>query len=105
MELKEFVEWCNRSPQRHIQIIGIWADTEEPDFTTKKQWEAFIRRNLRAVKNHEETKPVKISYDLAIEADKKVIREFENELERLKKRAVGKTDQLLRRTGAGYKSV
>ena len=51
MQLKEFVEWCNQSPQRHIQIIGIWADTEEPNFTTKKQWEAFIKRNLRAAKN------------------------------------------------------
>lgn len=51
MNLKEFIEWCGQSPQRHIQIIGIWADTEEPDFTTKKQWEAFIRRNLRAAKN------------------------------------------------------
>ncbi|MBI2450847.1 MAG: helix-turn-helix domain-containing protein [Parcubacteria group bacterium] len=51
MDLKEFVEWCNQSPQRHIQIIGIWADTEEPNFTTKKQWEAFIKRNLRAAKD------------------------------------------------------
>jgi hypothetical protein len=51
MDLKEFVEWCNQSPQRHIKIIGIWADTEEPNFTTKKQWEAFIKRNLRAAKD------------------------------------------------------
>lgn len=53
MDLKEFVEWCDKSEQRHIQIIGMWADTTEPNFTTKKQWEAFIKRNLRAAKNLE----------------------------------------------------
>jgi hypothetical protein len=53
MDLKEFVGWCDKSRQRYIQIIGTWADTIEPNFTTKKQWESFIKRNLRAAKNLE----------------------------------------------------
>lgn len=53
MTLKEFVDWCGRSNHRHIQIIGNWADTIEPDFQTKAQWEAFIKRNVRTAKNLE----------------------------------------------------
>lgn len=53
MSLKEFVDWCSKSNHRHIQIIGNWADTIEPDFQTKAQWEAFIKRNVRTAKNLE----------------------------------------------------
>ena len=53
MSLKEFVDWCGNSKHRHIQIIGNWADTIEPDFQTKAQWEAFIKRNVRTAKNLE----------------------------------------------------
>jgi len=53
MSLSEFVEWCGKSKHRHIQIIGNWADTIEPDFQTKDQWEAFIKRNVRIAKNLE----------------------------------------------------
>ncbi len=53
MTLKEFVDWCGKSNHRHIQIIGNWADTVEPDFQTKAQWEAFIKRNVRTAKNLE----------------------------------------------------
>ncbi|MCX6715633.1 MAG: helix-turn-helix domain-containing protein [Candidatus Taylorbacteria bacterium] len=53
MTLKEFVKWCEASSQKHIRIIGNWADTIEPDFQTKSQWEAFIRRNVRPAKNLE----------------------------------------------------
>jgi DNA-binding transcriptional regulator YhcF (GntR family) len=53
MTLKEFVKWCEVSPHKHIRIIGNWADTIEPDFQTKSQWEAFIRRNVRPAKNLE----------------------------------------------------
>ncbi len=53
MSLKEFVDWCGKSNHRHIQIIGNWADTIEPDFQTKAQWEAFIKRNVRTAKNLE----------------------------------------------------
>lgn len=53
MSLKEFVTWCGKSQQKYIRIIGNWADTIEPDFQTKGQWEAFLKRNLRAAKNLE----------------------------------------------------
>ena len=53
MTLREFVDWCGKSNQKHIRIIGNWADTIEPDFHTKAQWEVFIRRNVRAAKNLE----------------------------------------------------
>lgn len=53
MSLKEFVDWCGKSKHKHIRIIGNWADTIEPDFHTKAQWEAFIKRNLRPAKNLE----------------------------------------------------
>lgn len=53
MTLKEFIDWCTKSSQRHIRIIGNWAETTEPDLKTKKQWESFIKRNLRAAKNLE----------------------------------------------------
>jgi len=53
MTLKEFVDWCSKSKQKYIRIIGNWADTIEPDFKTKQQWEVFIKRNLRPAKNLE----------------------------------------------------
>lgn len=53
MTLKEFIDWCDKSSQRHIRIIGNWAETIEPNLKTKKQWESFIKRNLRAAKNLE----------------------------------------------------
>ena len=53
MTLAEFVDWCGKSNHRHIQIIGNWADTIEPDLETKAQWEAFIKRNVRTAKNLE----------------------------------------------------
>jgi hypothetical protein len=53
MTLKEFIDWCSKSSQRHIRIIGNWAETTEPNLKTKKQWESFIKRNLRAAKNLE----------------------------------------------------
>lgn len=50
MVLKQFVEWCGKSAQPHVRIIGEWAETTEPDFQTVGQWEAYIKRNLRAAK-------------------------------------------------------
>lgn len=47
MVLKEFLEWCRKSPHRHIHVIAEWADAEEPAYTTKGQWNAFISRNVR----------------------------------------------------------
>lgn len=49
MNLKQFVEWCKKG-QKHVQIIGEWAETVEPDFKTMAQWEGYLNRNLRAAK-------------------------------------------------------
>lgn len=50
MTLLQFVVWCEKSPQRHIQIIGNWADTIGAKLRTRGQWQSFIRRNLRAAR-------------------------------------------------------
>jgi hypothetical protein len=51
MTLKDFFTWCNKSPQRHIRLIGEYADTIRPGFTTRGQWESFMKRNLRPAKD------------------------------------------------------
>lgn len=53
MDVPDFVAWCSGSPQRMIRIIGEWADTIRPPLETKKQWQTFIRRHLRAAKQLE----------------------------------------------------
>jgi hypothetical protein len=45
MTLDQFIEWCNKSPQRRIKLIGEWADTVKPDKTTKNQWQAYLVAN------------------------------------------------------------
>ena len=50
MDLKEFINWCDMSPHRHIQIIGAWADLRKPNFNRKSQWKEFINRNVRVAK-------------------------------------------------------
>lgn len=47
MNLKQFIEWCANSKQKHIQIIGEWAETVNPNFKTVAQWEVYIKRNLK----------------------------------------------------------
>lgn len=51
MFLEEFVSWCKKSMNRHIQIVGEWAEAEKFDYKTKGQWRSLIRRNVRAAKN------------------------------------------------------
>lgn len=48
VNIQQFIESCKTSKQRHINIIGNYADEKKPDYTTRGQWEQFIRRNLRA---------------------------------------------------------
>lgn len=48
MDLKEFLEWCAKSPHKHINIIGEWADTVKPEFRTQGQWTEYIKRYARA---------------------------------------------------------
>lgn len=51
MILQEFIDWCHKSPQRHIYLIGEYADTIKPNFKNRGQWESFIKRNLRPAKD------------------------------------------------------
>jgi len=51
MALQEFIESCKKSPQRHIQIVGGWAEATEPNYTIKGQWNSFIKRNVRPANN------------------------------------------------------
>lgn len=50
MNFGQFVAYCEKSPNRHIQIIGEWADTVEPDMQTFAQWNSYIVRNVRVAK-------------------------------------------------------
>lgn len=43
----EFVAWCRGSPQKHIRIVGEYADEKEVDFITKGQWYSFLTRNVK----------------------------------------------------------
>ncbi len=46
-DLKTFVSLMRTSPQKHIQIIGEYADEKKPGFTTKGQWREFAVKNMR----------------------------------------------------------
>ena len=48
--LPQFVAWCRKSDQRHIRLIGEYADERKIQYTTKGQWASFIRRNLRTAR-------------------------------------------------------
>lgn len=48
MDIDEFISYCKKSPQKHIQVIGEWADGERPNNSTYGEWQSFIKRNLRA---------------------------------------------------------
>ena len=50
MNLDEYVKWMKSSEQRHVQIVGEWAEAEGPKFITKGQWESFTARNVRIAK-------------------------------------------------------
>ena len=50
MNLEQFINWCNESSQKHIKIIANWAEIMKPDFETKGQWTAFLKRHIRPAK-------------------------------------------------------
>lgn len=47
---QEFYKDMKSSRQRHINVIGEYADTldPKPNFTTRGQWKSFVKRHLRA---------------------------------------------------------
>lgn len=46
--LNEYVELMRKSPQRHMQLLGEYADQIKPIFNTKGQWKVWTSRNVRA---------------------------------------------------------
>lgn len=51
VSLNEAAEYFKRSSQRHIQIIGDYAQAKKPDCRTGGQWHTFMKRNLRVAKD------------------------------------------------------
>lgn len=45
--LEEYISLMRASPQKHIQVIGEYADQIRPEFETVGQWRVFTKRNLR----------------------------------------------------------
>lgn len=45
--LKDFMDDCQKSSNPSLHIIGEWADTIKPNFTTRGEWSVFLKRNLR----------------------------------------------------------
>ncbi len=50
MTLNEFIENCRKSPMKHIQVVAEWAEGEKPKHQTYGEWNAFLKRNIRAAK-------------------------------------------------------
>lgn len=50
MTCKQFIDWCKKSNQRHIRLIGEWADTIHPTHTMKTQWQAYLVANTAHAK-------------------------------------------------------
>lgn len=48
--LSEFVSSMEASSQRHVQIIGMYADTKQVKNSTKGQWRLFTDRNLASAR-------------------------------------------------------
>lgn len=48
--LSEFVSSMEASPQRHVKIIGMYADTKQIKNSTKGQWRLFTDRNLASAR-------------------------------------------------------
>lgn len=51
MSLAQFVRWCEKSPQKHIQIIGAWAEATNHQLETYGQWQAYMKRHLRPARD------------------------------------------------------
>jgi len=57
MDLKQFIEWCRKSKDSHVQIIGEWADEMNQSFKfngyeTYGEWyRLFFKQNLKAARD------------------------------------------------------
>lgn len=50
-DFKLWCDWLKSSPQRHIQIIGHFAEDIKPDIRSYEQGQVFIKMNVRAAKD------------------------------------------------------
>ena len=52
MNTEEFIAGCRKSGQRHVNIVGEWADELKlnGEYKTRGQWHEFLKRNLRIAK-------------------------------------------------------
>jgi len=54
MTAETFIKGCRDSAQRHINLVGEWADElQTEEYTTRGQWGEFLKRNVRAAKKLE----------------------------------------------------
>ena len=57
MDLKQFVEWCRKSKDAHVQIIGEWADELNESFgfngySSYGEWyRLFFKANLKPARD------------------------------------------------------
>jgi len=68
MDIDDFIKGCATNKQRHINIIGDYADQLKKmnllngEYTTRGEWSGFLKRNLRVAKLIEPYKDCLISY-------------------------------------------
>ena len=69
--LEEFSKALKKSNRRDLYIIAEWAETIEPDFQTKGQWQEFLKRHLRAAQKltHFTDKQIITAYEKIKEAN------------------------------------
>jgi len=68
MTIDEFITGCAKSPQRHIQIIGDYADQKKDmgllngEYTNRGEWDGFLKRNLKVAMKIKPYKDSLITY-------------------------------------------
>lgn len=50
-DFKLWCDWLKSSKQRHIQIIGHFAEDTQPDIRSYEQGQVYIKMNVRAAKD------------------------------------------------------
>lgn len=50
MSLSQFMEKCKKSKEKHIWLLGDYADEKQIKFETTEQWDGFVERNIEDAK-------------------------------------------------------
>jgi len=50
MDLEGFIAYIERDKDKYRDRLAAWAETTKPQLTTKGQWKAFIKRNVRTAR-------------------------------------------------------